>query len=381
MAMVPSICEPVPMLKLYQVTPTPEWWARINQFPDQLTYHTEEWIRFIAETQDAIPVFAEVYEGPSLVGFFHSLMIRRFGLRILASPFPGWSTEYMGFNLLPGIPRWLALQALEQFAFRDLGCVYVEVADRAFTLQDGERAGFEQRLSSNYESDLTKTEQELFKDMTSDYRRRVRRAAEHEVAIEEAAGDDVFATEYYQQLEDVFGKQGLIPTYTLQTVRKFLQHLYPTGRLGLLRARNKEGRCIATIISHGIHKFAQVWGGASFRDSHYLSPNQALIWHALRYWRKRGAETLDWGGGGRYKEQYGCHQVPVIRLSKSRIPLLSRFRDRAQSIVRQQFRIRGWWKNFALSKAVNFSRKGSNDIFFTYWTCSIFTCWTCSIVA
>lgn len=347
------------MLKLYQVTPTPDWWMRLDQFPDRLTYHTEEWILFIADTQNATPVFADVYEGSSLVGCFHSLLIRRFGLKILASPFPGWTTEYMGFNLLPGIPRRLALQALEPFAFRELGCVYVEVADRAFTLEDGERAGFERRLSNSYESDLTKSEEELFRGMDPCYRRRVRKAAQFEVVIEEAAGDDLFVTEYYEHLKDVFRKQGLIPTYSLETVRKFVRHLYPTGRLGLFRARNKEGKCIATLISQGIGRFAQVWGSASFRDSRDLSPNQALAWYALRYWRNRGAQTFDWGGGGKYKEQYGCREVKVIRLSKSRIPLLSQLRDQAQSIVRQQFRVRGWWKNFTLSKAFNFPGRSS----------------------
>src|SRR5262245_29223510 len=116
------------MLELHQVIPTSDWWARLNQFPDRTTYHTEEWIRFIADTQDATPVFADVCEGTSRVGCFHSLVIHRCGLKILASPFPGWTTDYMGFNMLPGVPRWQALQALEQFAFQDMGCAYFEVA-------------------------------------------------------------------------------------------------------------------------------------------------------------------------------------------------------------------------------------------------------------
>jgi CelD/BcsL family acetyltransferase involved in cellulose biosynthesis len=250
--------------------------------------------------------------------------------------------------------------------------VYIEVADRAFTLEDGERAGFEQRLSSSYESDLTKSEEELFRGMDRCYRRRVRKAARLEVVIEEAPGDDLFVTEYYEQLKDVFRKQGLIPTYSIETVRKLVQHLYPTGRLGLLRARNQEGKCIATAISHGMHKFAQVWGGASFRDSLHLSPNQALIWYALRYWRNRGAHMLDWGGGGKYKEQYGCQPVTVIRLSKSRIPLLSKLRDQAQSIVRQQSRIRGWWKKSTRSTALNFCGRSSHVIIFACWSGTIF---------
>lgn len=121
------------MLKLHQVNATPEWWRRLEQFPDRLTFHTEAWNRFISDTQNATPVFAEVCDGSSVVGCFHSLIIRCFGLRILASPLPGWATDYMGFNLQPGVPRWLALQALEPFAFQDLRCAYFEVADRLFT--------------------------------------------------------------------------------------------------------------------------------------------------------------------------------------------------------------------------------------------------------
>lgn len=347
------------MLKLHQVSVTPEWWRKLERFPDRLTSQTAEWMRFIAETQHASPVYAEVRDGSSIVGCFHGLVIRPLGVKILGSPFPGWTTEYMGFNLVEKVPRWMALQALERFAFNDLGCVYFEVADRRFVSEDGKRAGLEQRLSQSYENDLTETEQDLFAGLVRDYRRQVRKAARCEVIIEEAAGDDDFAHEYYEQLKDVFRKRGLIPTYSLETVRIFLQRLYPTGHLLLLRARNDDGRCIATGISHGINTFAQLWGCASFRDSLHLCPNQALHWHALKLWRSRGATTFDWGGGGKYKEQYGCRPVTIVRLCKSRVPLLSNLRDQAQSAVRQQFRLLGWW-NSTLQKT-NIARVGGSE--------------------
>src|SRR5262249_13424733 len=160
----------------------------------------EEWIQFIADTQNALPVFADVYEGTSLVGCFHSLVIRRFGLNILGSPFPGWTTDYMGFNMLPGVPRWQALKALEHFAFQDLGCAYFEVADRLFTPADGELVGFETRISSSYESDLAQSEDKVFSGMASACRRCIRKAERSGVVIEEAEGNDAFAAEYYDQL-------------------------------------------------------------------------------------------------------------------------------------------------------------------------------------
>jgi hypothetical protein len=343
------------MLKLHQVTATHEWWRRLEQFPDRLTFHTEEWIRFIADTQRATPVFAEVRDGSSVVGCFHSLIIQRFGLKILASPFPGWATDYLGFNLQRDVPRWLALQALEHFAFHDLRCVYFEVADRLFTPYDGTRLNFEQRISISYENDLTGAEADILRGMATSYRQEIRKAARCGVVIEEAEGNDAFAAEYYEQLKEVFRKSGLLPTYPLETVRKLIHYLHPTGHLALFRARDGDGKCIATGIYHGMNKYSQLWGNASAREYLHLHPNQAMHWHALRYWRNRGAEYFDWGGAGDYKKQYGCRKIEVVRFAKSRFPLLSRLRDQAQRAYYQQLRWRSWWK---LPASKNFNTSG-----------------------
>ena len=347
------------MLQLHQVTATTEWWRRLEQFPDRMTFHTEEWIRYLADTQHATPVFAEVRDGSSVVGCFHSLIIQRFGIKILASPFPGWTTDYMGFNLQPDVPRWLALQPLEQFAFRDLGCMYFEVADRLFTTDDGVRAGLELRISNSYETDLSQSEEDLFAGMVGSCRQCIRKAQRCGVVIEEAANGDAFIKEYYDQLTEVFLKHGLLPTYSLKTLRKFLDYLYPTGHLALFRARNKEGKCIATGIYHGVNKFASLWGAASLRDYLPLRPNQALHWHALRYWRRRGAECFDWGGAGDYKAKYGSRKVNVLRFSKSRIPLLSKLRDQAQKIYLHQHRWRSWWNIH--QPRVSFTERGKHE--------------------
>src|SRR6476620_1184827 len=359
MVMAPSTCEQSrAMLSLHQVSPNPEWWNRLERFSDRLTFQTEGWIKFIAETQHATPVFAEVRDGSSVIGCFHSLTFKRCGCKILASPFPGWATEYMGFNLQPGVPRWLALQPLEHFAFRELGCMYFEVADRLFTMDDGLRAGLEPRISSSYETDLNRPEMQSSQAMKAPCRTCIRKAQRCGVVIEEAAADDAFITEYYDQLTEVFQRQGLLPTYSLQTLRKFVQHLYPSGNLVLFRARNDEGKCIATGIYHGVNKFAQLWGNASLRDYLFLRPNEALHWHALRYWKARGAEWFDWGGDGSYKAKYASRKVDVIRFSKSRVPFLSKLRDQAKKAYVQQYRWRSWWRNSTARTLISFNGRG-----------------------
>lgn len=270
-------------------------------------------------------------------------MFSLYGVKILGSPFPGWTTMYMGFNLEPHVPRWMAVSALERFAFRDCGCLHFEVADRLLTTEDGERAGLRQHFYGSYETDLSDSEEEIFASMKGQCRTCIRKAAKSGVTVEECSGDDSFAHDYYEQLKDVFAKQGLVPTYSLNRVRKLLEHVYPTGHLLLLRARDPDGSCIATGIYSGMNKFAQFWGNASFRTGQHFRPNEALNWYAMRYWRSRGAQYFDWGGDGQYKERYGCRKIIVHRFCQSRIPFLPLFRDQARRLFRQQLRVKGWF--------------------------------------
>ena len=98
--------------------------------------------------------------GEGRLGYFTGAVVRKFGVRILGSPFPGWTTAYMGFNLLPGVPRREALAALEAFAFRELGCLHLEVMDDNLSFEDGRSLGFSARALTGYRSDLTPSEDE-----------------------------------------------------------------------------------------------------------------------------------------------------------------------------------------------------------------------------
>ncbi len=330
------------MLTLQQVEASPHWWERLSRFPDRLISQTAEWIRFVQDSQHAKPVFADILDGSCRVGCFCGLIISRFGIKILGSPFPGWTTMYMGFNLEPWVPRWMALDALKRFAFSDLGCLHFEVTDRDSMREDGEHSGLSKHFFDSYETDLRKSEEQLFAELKPTCRTCIRKAQKSGVVIEEACGDDQFADDYYEQLKDVFAKQHLVPTYSRELVRLFLDYLYPTGQLLLLRARDREGKCIATGIYPGMNRLGHFWGNASFRSSQHLRPNQAMNWYAMRYWRARGAEFFDWGGEGSYKEKYGCHKVVVHRFCKSRIPILPLLRDQARALFQYKQRFQGW---------------------------------------
>lgn len=316
-------------------------WARLDAFADRTVFQTREWLQFVRETQRARIVICELQDGGECVGYFSGLVFARLGVRILGSSFPGWTTPYMGFNLLPGASRKAALGAIERVAWDTLKCLHMEVSDPYFTVEDGAEHGFEAEAYLSYRSDLTRTEDEIFNGMDSACRRCVRKAEKSGVIIEEAH-DLAFADEYYEQLKDVFAKQGLVPTYPVERVRALVRHLEPAGRVLLVRARDAQGKCIATGIFPGFNRIAEFWGNASFRSSQNLRPNEAIHWYVMRYWKRRGVQIYDWGGEGTYKEKYGCvpHSVPWF--TKSRFALLSSLRGQAKSLFKKRQQLQGW---------------------------------------
>jgi CelD/BcsL family acetyltransferase involved in cellulose biosynthesis len=319
-----------PMLRLQRVEPSADLWRDRETYDDRLLFHTPQWLAFVAESQHATPVLATVHDGPAVVGHFTGLVTKRYGLRILGSPMAGWTTSYQGFSLRPGVSRRDAFAALMPFAFGELGCAHVEIRDRHATFDDLAGLGLRWSDAPTAVISLTPSDDQLFAAMAPACRRNIRKAQKSGVVVEEVHDDPEFAREFYDQLRDVFAKQNLVPTYSRQRVESLIRHLAPSGRILLLRAREPGGRCIATAVLPWHHRTMYFWGGASWRPDQHLRPNEALIWHALRWAREHGVTEFDFVGGNSYKQKYGTTEVPVPWARRSRSPLVGHLRDAAK---------------------------------------------------
>jgi hypothetical protein len=317
-------------VKFERARPDDVDWERLDAFEDRTFSQRRGWLEFVRETQGAELVLARLLDGGATVGWFTGLVVRRFGVPILGSPFPGWGTPSLGFNLDPGVPRGEAARALLPFAFRGLGCLHLELADPLLARSDAEALGFEVRTARTFISDLTPDEDEIFAGMESSTRRNWRKSVKSGVTVEEAAPEG-FAAEYYTHLLDVFAKQQMRPTYDRERVERMLRHVHPTGDLLLLRARDSEGRSIATGIYPGYNRGSYFWGNGSLREHQILRPNEALHWHAMRTWKERGATAHDWGGGGDYKAKYGGTETQTRFYRVSRYRAIGRARDLARA--------------------------------------------------
>jgi hypothetical protein len=321
--------------------PLEQWDLLLQAFDDRTLFQSASWLRFLLHTERGELVQAVLTDGTSELGYFVGLVITKFGIRILGSPLPGWTTSYMGFALQPGVSRAEALSSLRKFAFEDLKCVHLELMDRKVeSAALGPHYG--RRDYNGFEVDLSRSEDDIFSNMAPACRRCIKKALRSEISIEEAH-DAEFATDYYAQLQDVFAKQGLSPTYSLERVRDLIQHMHASGNLLLLRAYDDERRCIATGIFPAMHDRAYFWGGASWREHQHLRPNELLFWYAMRYWKARGIRYLDMGGAGDYKRKYGGREISVPWLRTSRYPLLPFLRHGAIAMAKMRQRWHASW--------------------------------------
>jgi len=298
-----------------------DWAAIGRRFPLQFT-HTDAWLSFAREVSGGEAIVAEVHDRSEVCGYFFGVLFKRMGIKILGSPFPGWTLPYLGFALGDPADTPAALEALERFAFATLGCMHYELTDRTIAPDLAVRLGKAFDTVQGFVSDLTVSEGQLFARMSSACRRAIRKSEKAGVTVEHAnpAG---FAAEYMVHLTDVFAKQGLTPTYGVDRVETLIRCLYPTGQLLLLRARGPDGRSIATGIYPGGKGYSFFWGNGSLRSDQQFRPNEALHWHAMCTWKARGSKVHDWGGAGEYKRKYGGQEFRVAGIRVSRFAAIS----------------------------------------------------------
>lgn len=315
-------------------------WHHLDSFRDRSPFQTKAWLEYLRRSQRGEPVVASITEAGRPIAYFTGVIVHKLGLRILGSPFKGWGTPYLGFNVKDGVNRQRLIDPLIEFAFGSLRCHFVEIVDRGMPcMSQGTRLSGAERAFETMEIDLGQSEDAIFAGMDGSCRRCIRKAQKSGITIEvaEAAG---FAEEYYAQLQEVFGKNGRVPPYDIDRPAKLIEAVHPAGDLLLLRARNAEGDGIATGIFPGRGRVAYFWGGASWRLHQHLRPNELLLWEALRYWRARGVTSFDMGGFAKYKVKYGARRVAYRHIVRSRYSLLVPLRDAAQRAWQLQWSLR-----------------------------------------
>lgn len=318
--------------------------SELYAFSGKYIFTTREWLSFVAETQGGEEAILRIERDGELIGFLYGRIVSKFGIRIFGSPFSGWSTCYMGLDLCEG-DKLAVIREASSYIVRELGCLYAEIIDRDITVQAAEAAGMKAVPVDTLQLDFAPDEpdEQLMARCKTKCRNTIRQFEKRGAALEIVTDlDDAFVDEYYDQLTDVFAKQGLVPTYDKARAAALVKHLKTSDRLLCLRVRDPEGRSIATSIFFGYGKTFYFWGGASYRSGQKYLPNEYMLWTAIRYFRDKGMTSFDMVGVRDYKRKFGSEERVYAKIVFARYAWLLPMRDLAQKIFFLLLRLKGW---------------------------------------
>lgn len=308
-----------------------KWNSEISRFPGKTVYHTYEWLEFIERTQGLKKVIYEIKMNGEVVGYLAGFTIRKGPIKIFASPFPGWTTAYMGPVLDKTVPQRLFFTEFKRLMKRE-GYHYAELSNRILDEKIAKEEDFIVEQGITYIAEVKSNPDEILASYSESPRYYARKAAKNDDLLVETTTDESFVDHYYAQLQEVFLKSEMKPTYSKDRVKLLIETLLPRGRLLLTWVKYKE-QVVACYIDVIDEQWMYSFGCVSSRDYLKLHPNELARFHAMCTAAEKGVEYYDMTGGGTYKARFGGEETVVYRIIYSRFGLY-KARNIAKELIR-----------------------------------------------
>jgi serine/alanine adding enzyme len=281
------------------------WTSFVERHPAASIFHTPEMHRVFQATDRHVPaVWAELDE----VGEIRALMTT-VAIAALGGPLAPLSTRTVLFAAPIAVPGRAGRDALRRVlaAYRarsPRASLFTEVRH---VCPPGELSpllaaeGFRHEPHLNFMVDVASPTEELWGRIASSAQRNIRKARRLGVTIDDAS--DAGALVGYEVLRDVYHRiQVPLPHRSLFDAAERI--LRPLGRYRMLLAR-AEGRTIGVLTLLQFRGVITYWYVGTLREDAKMRAGDLLVWHAIETGRELGAETMDFGGGGRPDEPYG----------------------------------------------------------------------------
>lgn len=297
--------------------PSPEQWdAVLTGFGSWHLFHTAAWLQFVECTQPVERRLYRIDDGNELVGYLPGFAFRKGPVRIFGSPFPGWTTAYMGPVVRDGVDLpelWRSVAG----ALRREGFGHAELRPQLLECRGAEQAGFRLQPNETQVAEVAPDPEAILESFTKEGRRNVRLALRKGLQAV-SSSEPGFVDLYYGQLQAVFAKQGLPPTYPRRRVERLWELLMPTGRMICIQVMRGD-RCLATGIDLVGNGWLHSFGSAASQEPEDLKcyPNELRRYYGMCEAARRGIEHYDLTGVRGYKRKFGAQTVdrPVLLLS------------------------------------------------------------------
>ena len=338
------IRQPEVRLELLENMSDAAWDDAIADFEISCLFHKSAWLRFLMQTQPGSVIKMRIENQGETAGYFAGLLVKKGPFKILGSPLPGTTTEYMGPITRAVLNQYHFFEALDDFCkkYRIHG---IEIRSPILDDQIMTEFGYEKSGGVTVIVSLDSDTENMFKLLDKKVRYYIRKGPRDGMVIENVK-DPTFVEDYYFQLIEVFSQQGLVPTYDKNRVIRLFEILSP-DHLFAIRAC-LDGQILATGIFIYNDRRIYYWGGASWLRFRHLCPNEPIQWKAMTMAAKMGIKDYDMGGSDtHFKLKFGGEKVCI--------PWYSKYSSRAarfgRNIYRDRFKV--------MQKFKGILRKGS----------------------
>lgn len=280
-----------------------------ENYPRKNLFTTIEYLTFLSKWKNVNPIIVKISDdADSLIGYFTGCSFKKFGIKILGSPFFGYMGQHMGFDFVDinQANKSEILDELIRFLKKRKVMSLMVFADFQFSPEDIAQCKtklFHNDIRGTYMLDLTLPEDIIFKNFKSGYRTCVRKFEKLGGTIVEEWSEDLMKV-HHQQLKEVFERKKMSPPNYED--RLYLLHKMYPDMIYAIKALDANGNNIASSFYLMGGTFAFFQSNASYTDALLYNANQALMWHAIKHFKNKGLKTLDLAGRASYKENFGA---------------------------------------------------------------------------
>ena len=160
--------------------------------------------------------------------------------------------------------------------------------------------GYDYEDHLNVLIDLTKKEDELWKQMKKSRRWGVKRANKIGLLFEDRCNVEIF----YKLVKDTYIR-AKIPLADKRLFKSVVEIMGPKNMANIFCAKNPNEDILASWFQLTYKNLVYDWYAGSTIDGNKAHANEYLGWNILLWSKAKGYKTYDFGGAGRPKEDYG----------------------------------------------------------------------------
>ena len=261
------------------------WDELILDFKDYSFFHSAAWSKVISETYNYKRSYFTIMENGAIKAGIPLMVVKSFitGKRAISLPFSDYCEplikQEINFNdVIQEVKNFCIAENLKYLEFRGGNEFFDNIRPSTFDY--------------NHILDLTAGQEILYKNLSSNTKRNIKKAIREEVKVENL--NSLSALEDFYMMNCATRKKHGLPPQPKKFFMNLFEYVIAKNK-GFISIARYQGNTIAGAVYLLIGKKALYKFGASYLKFQNLRPNNLVMWEAIKHCLKEGYESFCFG--------------------------------------------------------------------------------------